>query len=85
MQNWRSSTLSLCSRAGGSASRGGARPGREQGNGRGEARAPAWRMDGAWLRRAGHGGGAPAVGGVARERTRELEEGEKGGEAGRAL
>jgi hypothetical protein len=28
MQNWRSSTLSLCSRAGGSASRGGARPGR---------------------------------------------------------
>jgi hypothetical protein len=39
----------------------------------GEARAPASRLDGARLRRAGRGGEAPAVGGVARERTREGE------------
>jgi hypothetical protein len=40
-------------------------------NGRGEARAPVWRLDGARLRRAGRGGGAPVVDGVARERERE--------------
>ena len=38
------------------------------GNGRGEARALVWRLDGARLRRAGRGGGAPVVDDVARER-----------------
>jgi hypothetical protein len=43
------------------------------GDGHDEARAPAWQLDGARLRRAGRGGRAPAVGGIARERTREGE------------
>jgi hypothetical protein len=44
---------------------------------RGEARAPAWRLDGAWLWRVGRSGKAPAVGGVTRERERERERGKE--------